>query len=319
MDEPDKKAAENNEPKAAIEQQPASTNYQNISSGRQHAPKIQTFREWLNTLSNISMVIVTVCLVILAMKQWQVMNDSLEETKKMNTETKDLTTKTIEYANQQADAAQKAAASAKVSADAAKETAQISERLSKTTYQQFILSAEPNIHLETVAFANRVEAGKIKFELRNLSPVKLIKVRCYSGYYEHLINKDLKEHLLTWGNMNTLKPDIEIKSIDGNSTISVEFDFGRSGLTNTDKSMFYLGSPPKGYFYKDIEKIRNATFAEYKIEFQRELDGKHFSQRFYYLIIPPHGSDVYLIRQSKEDIINENKQFSILWKSMFDK
>ena len=131
--------------------------------------KSESIRGWF-------MIVITGLLACVAFYQWSAMNANLEEARKLT-----------KAADVQAVATQKAADSAKASAHAAEDNAKISEKLSKITYQQLILSAEPNIDLESANWDNQhnqlynqLKDGKLKFELRNLSPVNLKNVRFYS-------------------------------------------------------------------------------------------------------------------------------------------
>jgi hypothetical protein len=175
-----------------------------------------------------------------------------------------------------------------------------------------LLSAEPNIDLESDNSdkINKIEAEKVKFKLINLSPVDLKNIRLYSKYYTHLIDSDLNENTLLRG-IKTILPDFEIEKIKGNAKASIEFDYKRSGLTNKDDAYYYIGIPPAVKRYSinnDINKFFALTYAEYRIDFQREIDGKDYSRTFYYLI-PLTGN--LLIRQTaRDDILNQNRDIA---------
>ena len=145
----------------------------------------------------------------------------------------------------------------------------------------------------------------------NLSPVSLKNIRLYSKYYTHLIDRNLNEFTLYRGTKNLL-PDSEIEKIEGNNKLSVDFDYSRSGMTKiSDDTYFNIGKPPntKRYTIRDINKFFNLTYAEYRIEFQRKIDGKEFSQTFYYLIsLPSDPKEAMFMRQTKEQIINLNRE-----------
>lgn len=109
----------------------------------------------------------------------------------------------------------------------------------KITSNQMILSAEPNIDLETSDF-NQIDNGKVKFTLVNLGPVDLKEIRCYSKYYTHLIDSNLNEYTLFGGNMMLL-PDFHFKKLKAKERISIAFDYTRSGLTDKkENSYFYI-------------------------------------------------------------------------------
>jgi len=185
-------------------------------------------------------------------------------------------------------------------------------RLSHISSEQAILAAEPNIDLESNNFFE-LKDGKVRFEFVNLSKVNLKNIRFYSKYYTYLIDHNLTEITLYRG-IKILLPDFTIERIEGNNNLPVEFDYNRSGLTKIDDNThFNIGTPPnvKRYSITDINKFSNVTYAEYKIEFQREIDGKEYSRTFYYLITQP--SDVKaarFIRWTKEEIINQNRQIA---------
>jgi len=185
-------------------------------------------------------------------------------------------------------------------------------RLSNIASEQMILSAEPNIDLESDNFS-KLEDGKVKFELINLSPVGLKTIRLYSNYYTHLIDSNLNEYTLFRG-IKRLSPDFHIQKLEGNTKAPIEFDYKVSGLTNKKDSLyFYIGIPPavKRYSIDDINKFSNITYAEYRIDFQREIDGKDYSRTFYYIIaLPTDPQRVRFIRQTKEDIINEVRELA---------
>lgn len=182
-------------------------------------------------------------------------------------------------------------------------------RLSNISAKQMILSAEPNIDLESGNF-NKIEAEKVKFKLINLSPVDLKNIRLYSKYYTHLIDSELNEYTLFRG-IKIILPDFKIEKIKGKAEVFIEFDYKRSGLTNKDDAYFYIGIPPavKSCSINDINnKFFALTYAEYRIEFQREIDGRDYSRTFYFLI-PLTGN--LLIRQaSREDILNQNREIA---------
>lgn len=185
-------------------------------------------------------------------------------------------------------------------------------RLSHISSEQMLLAAEPNIDLESKKFL-KLENDKVKFELINLSPIKLKNIRLYSKYHTHLIDINLNEFVLYRG-IKTLSPDFEIDRIEGNSKLPVEFDYSRSGITQTnDNTHFTIGIPPniKSYSIRDINKFFNLTYAEYRIEFQREIDGKEYYRAFYYLVVLPSDlKEARFIRQTKEDIINQNREIA---------
>jgi hypothetical protein len=185
-------------------------------------------------------------------------------------------------------------------------------RLSNISFKQMILSAEPNIDLESDNF-NKLIDGKIKFELINLSTVNLKNIKLYSNYYTHLIDKDLNEFTLYRG-VKSFLSDFEIKRIKGNHSASIEFDYSRSGLTNIKSNAYFdLGIPPSvnRYSIKDINKFYNLTYAEYKVEFQREIDGKEYSRTFFYLIaLHTNPKEVRLIRTTKEEMLNQNRELA---------
>lgn len=187
-------------------------------------------------------------------------------------------------------------------------------KLSNIANVQMQLSAEPNIDLITDDF-NKIEEGKVKFDLLNQSPVKLINVKLYSKYYTHLIDSNLKEYTL-YNGIKTLLPDKTIKEIEPESRVPIEFDYSRSGLIGDKKNVtFYLGLPPnvKEYTINDIVKFQNLTYAEYKIDFQREIDGKHYSKTFYYLIaLHSDPNQAMFIRQTKDEILNTNRETAMM-------
>lgn len=183
-------------------------------------------------------------------------------------------------------------------------------RLSNISFEQVILSAEPNIDLESEAF-NKSKSGNVVFQLVNLSPVDLKNIRLYSKYYTHLIDKDLNEFTLLRG-IKAILPDFEIERIEGNNGIHIEFDFKRSGLATKvrDDIHYFIGTPPnvKRYSIRDINKFPNVTFAEYRIDFQRKIDGKEFSRTFYYIITAStKPQERMFVRKTKEEIINLNR------------
>ena len=188
-------------------------------------------------------------------------------------------------------------------------------RLSRIESEQTILAAEPNIDLESIDLESnnfiKIEEGKVKFNLINLSSVNLKNIRLYSKYYTHLIDQGLNEFMLYRGTKNLL-PDFVIERIEGNNKLRVEFDYKRSGMTRiSDNTFFNIGIPPniKKYSIRDLEKFYNLTYAEYRILFQRKIDGKEYSRTFYYLIaLPTDLKKAMLIRQTKEDIINQNRE-----------
>ncbi len=184
-------------------------------------------------------------------------------------------------------------------------------RLSELSSKQIILSAEPTIDLAGRYI--RSKDGKVQFEMINLSQVPLKNIRFYSKYYTHLIDKDLNEFTLFRG-MKVMAPDFEIERIEGDSSINIEFDFERSGLTKiNDNTFFFIGTPPNVVKWpiRDINKFSNVTFAEFRIDFQREIDGKEYSRTFYYLIaLSTDPKDRMFIRQTKQDIINQNRELA---------
>lgn len=183
-------------------------------------------------------------------------------------------------------------------------------KLSNIANGQMQLSAEPNIDLISDDF-NKIEAGKVKFDLLNQSPLKLINVKLFSKYYTHLIDSNLKEYTLYNGVKNHL-PDKTIKEIEPESKVPIEFDYSRSGLTGDKKNVsFYLGYPPnvEEYTFNDIAKFYNRTYAEYKIDFQRGIDGKHYSIKYYYLILLHSDlNKAIFVRQTKDEILNSNRE-----------
>jgi len=183
-------------------------------------------------------------------------------------------------------------------------------KLSNIAKDQMLLSAEPNIDFISDDF-NKIEAGKIKFDLLNQSPVKLINLKLTTRYYTHLIDSNLQEYILSRG-AKLLVPNKIIEEIGSESKVPIELDYKLSGLTSNQENVsFFLGSPPnvKEYTLKDINRFYARTYAEYKIDFQRGIDGKHYSKTFYYLIILQNDpNEARFLRQTKEEIFNSNRE-----------
>jgi hypothetical protein len=186
-------------------------------------------------------------------------------------------------------------------------------KLSNISAKQMLLSAEPNIDLESdnCGNINKIETGKVRFQLVNLSPVDLKNIRLSSKYCTHLIDSKLNEYTLLRG-IKTILPDFEIKRIKGNVKIPIEFDYKRSGLTGKDDAYYYIGIPPsvKRYSISDIiNNFSTLTYAEYRIDFQREIDGRDYSRSFCYLIALT--GDLLIRQTSKEDILNQNRETAV--------
>ncbi|OGU80960.1 MAG: hypothetical protein A2499_15440 [Stygiobacter sp. RIFOXYC12_FULL_38_8] len=182
--------------------------------------------------------------------------------------------------------------------------------LTSISSNQMLLAVEPNVELESKLFT-QIDSGKFHFSLSNLSPADLKNIQLYSKYYTHIIDNELNEYFLIRG-IESIAPDTTLTSLKANSKNAIYFDYSRSGLLSKDTtSSFYVGdiNKPVNIPMQRINKFYNTTFAEYKIEYQRELDGKFFTKIFYYLLaLKEDSANAQLIRNTKDNIIGSNQR-----------
>lgn len=192
-------------------------------------------------------------------------------------------------------------------------------KLVSVSKEQMLLAAEPNIELESNT-AIALKEDNFCFKLANLSPVNLRNIKFYSRYITHIIDDNLTESFLHRG-AKISAPDSVVKKLSAKSEIPACFNYRRSGLLEKDDNAFYLLgdiSNPIKIPVSAINKFHNVTFAEYTIEYQRELDGKVFDKSFYYQLTMPYDSpQILLIRSNKEDILNNNRETAKILKMIF--